>query len=380
MRTDQYDFLIVGAGLAGSVIANRLANSGKKVLIIEKRNHIGGNLFDYKDKNGILVQKYGPHTFHTDDEEVISFVTSVSKFQEYHLKCEVNLNGTITPSPFNFKTIDQFYTKNEAQILKEKLLKKYPKGKATVLELLHDDDFSIKQFAEFLYANDYSLYTSKQWGIKPEEVDPSVLKRVPIEFSYKDWYFYNKFEGVPEKGFTEFIKAMLDNKNIDVLLDVDAKKFISFSENEALFDGKYIPIIYTGELDKLFDYRFGKLAYRSLNFEFSSYHKNSFQSSAIVAYPTHSVGYTRITEYTKLPYQKNEFTVIAKEYPVPYENDNEPYYPILTKQSINQYNMYFDLSKKYSNLFLAGRLAEFKYYNMDQVVKNALIFVRKLGI
>jgi len=378
MNIDKYDFLIVGAGLAGSVIANRLANNGKKVLIIEKRNHIAGNLYDYLDASGILVQKYGPHTFHTDDNEVISFVTSICKFNEYHLRCEVNLNGILTPSPFNFKTIDQLYTKNEAQILKEKLVKKYSKGKATVLELLHDDDSSIKQFAEFLYANDYSLYTSKQWGIKPEEVDPSVLKRVPIEFSYKDWYFYNKFEGIPENGFTGFIQKMLDNPSIDVHLDTDAQKNVSFLENKILFCGKAIPIIFTGELDRLFGYKFGKLSYRSLRFDFSKLPMKSFQSAAIVAYPSHNVGFTRITEYTKLPYQLNSSTVIAREFPIQYENDNEPYYPILTKNSINQYNKYLEISRQYNNLYLAGRLAEFKYYNMDQVIKKSLFVAREI--
>jgi UDP-galactopyranose mutase len=176
INVNDYDYIVVGAGLSGSVVSRQLSDAGKKVLIVEKRSNIGGNLFDYRNKKNILVQKYGPHTFHTNDDNVIAFVTRFANFKEYHLKCEVKIDNIVTPSPFNFKTIDQFYDEDEAVILKNKLLNKYPSGKATVVEFLVDSDKDISKYANFLFEKDYSLYTSKLWGISPIEVDRSVLK------------------------------------------------------------------------------------------------------------------------------------------------------------------------------------------------------------
>ena len=370
----KYDYVIVGAGLSALVIARCLADDGKKILILERRNHLGGNLYDFKNEDGIIVQKYGPHTFHTNNDRVIEFVTKYAKFQEYHLRCEVNIDGTITPSPFNFKTIDQFYSKEEAVKLKNKLSTLYPQGKATVVELLESEDKDVRDYANFLFEKDYSLYTSKQWGISPTEVDPSVLKRVPVEFSYKDWYFYDKFEGIPEGGFMSFLNNLLNSPNIDAEVNVDALKYLSFEKDKVLFKGEPIKIIFTGETDELFGYRFGKLPYRSLRFEYEKHDVKDYQSSAIVAYPSHDYGFTRITEYTKLPYQDNNKTIIVKEYPLPVDNNglNEPYYPILTQDSQNNYSKYKEYAMQYTNLTLLGRLAEFKYYNMDQCVLKAL--------
>ena len=370
----KYDYVIVGAGLSSAVIARSLADDDKKILILERRNHLGGNLYDSLNEDGIIVQKYGPHTFHTNNDRVIDFVTKYAKFKEYHLRCEVNIDGIITPSPFNFKTIDQFYEKDKATLLKEKLSTLYPQGKATVVELLESKDKDVSNYAKFLFEKDYSLYTSKQWGISPKEVDPSVLKRVPVEFSYKDWYFYDKFEGIPEGGFMVFINNLLDSPNIETKVNEDALKHISFKDDLVLFDNEIVNIIYTGEADELFGYKFGKLPYRSLRFEYEKHNKKDYQTSAIVAYPSHEYGFTRITEYTKLPYQENDKTIIVKEYPLSVDNNskNEPYYPILTEDSQNNYKKYKEYAAKYKNLILLGRLAEFKYYNMDQCVLKAL--------
>lgn len=369
-----YDYIIIGSGLSGCVVARQLADAGKKILIIEKRGHLGGNLYDEKNEDGIIVQKYGPHTFHTNNEKVIDFVTKFGEFEEYHLKCEVNIDGIITPSPFNFKTIDQFYPKNNGKKLKNKLLDNYPAGRATVVELLNSNDADIKKFAELLFEKDYSLYTSKQWGISPMEVDPSVLKRVPVEFSYKDNYFYDKFEGIPKNGFMQLILNLLDSPNIETRTNIDAIKHISFKEDSIYYDEMKTNIIYTGQIERLFDYKFGNLPYRSLKFEYEIHNVSSFQTSAIVAYPSHNYGFTRITEYTKLPYQKSTKTIIAKEYPLTYNfgSNNEPYYPIPTIETSQIYIRYKEEASKYKNLYLLGRLAEYKYYNMDQCVLNAM--------
>lgn len=370
----KYDYLIVGAGLSGSVIARKLAENGKKCLIVERRNHLGGNIYDYKNEDGILIQKYGPHSFHSNIDEVIEFVTKYCGFNEYHIKCQVSMEGKVTPSPFNFKTIDQFYNKDYAEMLKNKLLSAYPNGKATVVELLENKDTDIKKYAQFLFDKDYSQYTSKQWGIEASEVDPSVLKRVPVLFSYNDCYFDDKFEGLPKGGFMSLINALLNHPNIDVLTNVDAFEHITFNNDKCLYDNKIYNIIFTGPVDELFNYKYGKLPYRSLKFELETLNTSSFQTSPIVAYPSHEYKFTRITEYTKLPYQDNSKTVIAREYPLQYVKGEqmEPYYPILTKDSKEQYDKYESLAKQYSNLTLLGRLAEFKYYNMDQVIDKAL--------
>lgn len=368
----EHDYIVIGCGLCGSVIARKLAEKGKKIKIIERRDHIAGNLYDYRE-NGILVQKYGPHTFHTNNKEVVDFIERFSKFNEYHLKCEVFMKNKITPSPFNFKTIDQFYDENEAEKLKDELTKAYPQGKATVLELLNSSNNLIKEYAEFLFESDYSLYTSKQWGISPSEIDPSVLRRVPVIFSYKDTYFNDLFEGLPVDGFTSFISNILNHPLIKVQLGINGLDKIKFENDKILYDEEEANIIFTGPIDELFGHKYGKLPYRSLRFEKKVLDIPSFQTAPIVAHPEHDKKYTRITEYTKLPFQNAEKTVIVEEYPLNYEvGKNEPYYPILTEESKEMYEKYKNEASKYKNLFLAGRLADFKYYNMDQVVETAL--------
>ena len=367
----EYEYIVVGAGLTGSTVARILADNNKKVLVVEKRNTVGGNLFDYVSDCGLIVQKYGPHTFHTNNKHIVEFIKRFADFKEHHTKCEVFIDGVFTPSPFNFKTIDQFYPEFKAKVLKQKLLNKYRSEKATILELLNDKDEDIYNFASFLFAKDYSLYTSKQWGISPDKVSPEVLKRVPVYFSYKDWYFYDDFEAIPIGGFTKFIKRMLDHENINVVLNEDAFQYISFEKNCVLFDGAIKKIVFTGELDRLFSNVYGRLPYRSLRFEFEELNSN-YQDVSIVAYPSHDYLFTRITEYNKMPFQDNKKTVIAKEYPQEYTEKTEPYYPILTEDSSNLYSLYEKLACKYDNLYVVGRLAEFKYYNMDQAIDSAI--------
>lgn len=381
-----YDYIVVGAGLAGGILARKLAEeSNKKILIVERRNHIAGNTFDYNDEHGVKVQKYGPHVLHTNIDKVYEFITKFCEPINYRTKCEAVIDSISTPSPFNFKTIDQFYSAEDSEALKKKLLEYYNnRPSVTVVEMLEAGDNVIKGFAEFLFEKDYRPYTAKQWNLKPEEIDPSVLKRVPIVLSYGDTYFYDKYEFMPKDGFVEMYRNIIDHPNIAICLGVDALQHISFIDNRVLYDREEVKLIYTGAIDELFNYKYGVLPYRSLKFDFKSINSDSFQNAAIVAYPQVD-GYTRITEYTKMPFQYCDgWTCIAYEYPVNYDKNavvgSEPYYPVLTVESLQTYQKYLEYSKQFKNLVLCGRLADFKYYNMDQVILRTLNLYEEMEI
>lgn len=370
------DAIVVGCGLTGSVIARHLAEQGKKVVVWERRNHIGGNMYDYTDEHGFLVQKYGPHAFHTTDKRLFDYMCRFEEWKPYRLTCGADWDGRCTPTPFNFKTIDTFYPPEQAARLKEKIQHAFPgRETATVVEVLEHSDPDIRGYAEFLFAKDYAPYTAKQWGISPEEIDPSVLKRVPLRFSYGEGYFDDEFQAMPVHSFTKFFQNLLDHPNIQVELDVDALKQLCVEENEIWIDGERaeLPVIYTGALDELFGGIYGRLPYRSLRFEWKYEEDESLQKYPIVAYPQKE-GYTRITEFRKLPPQEGKGTVYALEYPLPYREgvQMEPYYPVLTEESQKQYAQYRMLADQVRNLVCCGRLADFKYYNMDQALERAM--------
>ena len=383
-----YDYIIVGAGLAGGILARKLAeNNQKKVLIVERRNHIAGNTFDVTDDNGVKVQLYGPHVLHTNNDEVYQYITQFCEPIEYRTKCEAVIDGISTPSPFNFKTIDQFYEKETAERLKRKLIEYYPdRNSVTVVEMLESVDMEVKAYAEFLFEKDYRLYTAKQWNLQPEEIDPSVLKRVPIVLSYGDTYFYDKYEFMPKDGFTNMYHNIINYSGIDIQLGEDALTHITIDEdqNSVLYDGERVNLIYTGAIDELFNYKYGVLPYRSLYFEYKRVNVKSFQNVSIVAYPQVE-GYTRITEYTKMPYQDcGNHTTVAYEYPVAYDKKkevgNEPYYPVLTDESQKCFDAYKKFASRFENLILCGRLADFKYYNMDQVIMRTIDLYNSLEV
>lgn len=374
-----YSYVIAGSGLSGSVYARQMAEKGHKVLVLERRNHIGGNVYDEKDSNGILIHKYGPHIFHTNSDEVYQFINRFAEWEPFKLKCEVEMLGKSTPSPFNFKTIDQFYSAENAALLKDTLKAKYPgRVTVTIVELLNDDNEIIREYANFLFENDYSLYTAKQWGIKPSEIDISVLKRVPVRLDYESMYFTDKYECMPKQGYTSFVEKLLNHENIDVELGVDALEKIILLNGQIQYDALDVTedckFVYTGPIDRLFGYCYGELPYRSLRFEYKSEEKDSFQNAPVVAYPQ-VPDFTRITEYKKLPVQHVKGkTSYAVEYPLSYKagSGSEPYYPIPTEQSTELYAKYKELSRLYEGLILCGRLAEYKYYNMDQAILSVL--------
>lgn len=374
-------FSIIGAGISGVVIARKLAEQGHQVDIFEKREHIGGNMYDYK-KDGVLIHKYGPHIFHTSKDNVIEFVERFWKLNSFQNVVEGYVKDKLVPIPFNFKSIDISFPE-QAEEIKNRLKILYPdKESVTILELRKCDDELIKSVAKYVYENLFLNYTTKMWNLKPDEIDESVTARIPIVLSYKNTYFNDKYEGLPINGYTETFIRILNHKNINVHLNQDANKIISFNEDKILINNEENIVIYTGPLDKLFKNKFGSLDYRSLFFSFETLDVDKYQETAVVNYPA-DPAMTRITEYKNMTLQKIDGkTVIGKEYPGTYnEKDskwNEPYYPLATNEAREKYNKYFELSKQYSNLYLCGRMALYKYINMDQAIDEALKLADKL--
>jgi UDP-galactopyranose mutase len=383
-----FDCIVIGSGFCGSVVARKMAEQEKKVLLIERRSHMAGNMYDEIDSNGIRVHRYGPHTFHTNNKSIYKFITKYDVWFNYKLHCAVDVDGIITPSPFNFKTIDQLYNGN-ADTLKQRLKTQYPLQKSvTILKLLDSGDTFIKAYAEKLFEMDYRPYTAKQWGIPPEAIDPSVLERVPVRLDYTDAYFDDTYQCMPKDGYTGFFKKLLSHKNITVQLNTDALKIIKISvgQNKIYFGNKLItiPVVYTGAIDELLEYKYGRLPYRSLRFDYQTKNTMSFQGAPVTAHPG-AKGYTRITEYKKLPVQNvPDVTTVAYEYPLQADSREnyvcEPYYPVLTKGNIAAYEQYrLDLAGV-PNLFLCGRLADYKYYNMDAAVVRAFSVMKEINI
>ena len=316
MNSFNFDTLIVGCGLSGAVIARHLAEKGKKVEIWERRDHIGGNMYDHVDDHGILVQDYGPHTFHTKEKYLFDYMCRYEQWSDYKLTCGAVWNDTYTPTPFNFTTIDKFFDKQKAETLKAKLTKVYEgRPTATVVEVLENEDDDIRAYAQYLFDNDYAPYTAKQWGVSPSEIDPSVLKRVPLRFSYDEGYFDDAYQVMPVHSFTEFFRNLLNHENITVRTGVEALERITVKDNKLYVDGEPYNniLVYTGALDELFSEKYGRLPYRSLRFEYKYTDKDSLQDAPVVAYPQEK-GFTRITEYKKIPVQNVKGSTYAVEY------------------------------------------------------------------
>ena len=376
------DALVIGCGITGGVIARHLAENGKNVTILERRSHIGGNMYDYTDEHDILVQKYGPHTFHTKKKELYDYMLKFEEWEDYKLTCGAFIDGKCTPTPFNFQTIDDYYSPEKAAELKEHIKAAFPdRETATVIEVMEHPDPIVSGYAKFLFEKDYSLYTAKQWGVSPSEIDPSVLKRVPLRFSYNVGYFDDAYQVMPKNSFTKFFENLLNHEGITVRLGENALDHIEIKNDALLIDGENldIPVIYSGALDELFGCIYGKLPYRSLRFEWKYEDKDSVQDMPVVAYPQ-AEGFTRITEYKKIPVQNKKGSSYAVEYSLPYkgEAEVEPYYPVLTEDSQKQYEQYKALADRVPNLICCGRLGDFKYYNMDQALERALEIAKSL--
>lgn len=371
---------IFGAGLSGSVLARRYAEEGYKVYLFEVRNHIAGNVYDYENKIGIRIHKYGPHIFQTSDDKIISFVKKYADWKEFRHKVNARIGKKEIPLPVNFKAIDILFPK-EAENIKNKLLKRFDSKIIHILDLLEEKDKDINKFGKYIYKNIFENYTVKMWGLNPENIEQKILKRVPIYLSYDDGYFLDKFQAVPKNGYTLFVKKLLDHKNINLFLNAQ-KNLLQIKDNKTFFDNEEIKnkIIWTGSPDQLFNYKLAVLPYRSLKFKFITYQKDEFQKRAVVNYPSHPTT-TRITEYKKLSQQLNDvnlfgYTTIGKEFPGEYQREStdffEPYYPILRRDVKNPIDIYNEEIQKTSNLKLIGRLAEYKYKQMAEAINDAL--------
>ncbi|EGK8096202.1 UDP-galactopyranose mutase [Campylobacter lari] len=376
-------YFIVGAGITGSVLARSIVDhlSDAKVVLIEKRRHIGGNMYDYIDKYGIMVHKYGPHTFHTNSKSIFEFINRFSDWIPYKSSCMAMINDKLTPCPFNYQTIDDFYNMDNAKKIKNALISEFKhRRKVSIVELINSKSMLVKEFATFLFENDYKLYTAKQWDIDVNEIDVSILKRVPIRLSYNKYYFDDLYQVLPSSGYISFFEKLLDHKNIKVITNENALDSfkIDFKTNKILFEGREFQhkLIYTGPLDELMNYQFGVLPYRSLRFKWYHEDIDLKQQAPIVVYPQVK-DFTRVVEYKQMPYQKCKGTTYSVEYPEAYvPNLNEAYYPILTQSNMDIYYKYKKSVRKIHNLYILGRLADYKYYNMDQAIKRALLFFR----
>jgi len=371
-----FDYIIIGAGYAGSVMAERIATQlDKKVLIIEKREHIGGNSYDFKDENNILIHKYGPHLFHTEKKEVFDYLSQFTSWDIYNHKVLAVIDGKEVPIPFNLNTLYEVFPDSLAKKLEEKLMSEFGyNSKIPILELKNSKDRDLQFLADFVYEKIFVHYTAKQWGMKPEDMDDAVTARVPIFVGRDDRYFNDKYQVIPSNGYTKIFENMLDNKNIKFMLNTEFKEVCKitgdgFELMGSEFKGK---VIYTGQIDELFDYKFGELPYRSVDMKFETVEKEFYQNAATVNYPN-NYDFTRITEFKHIHPTKSDKTTILKEYPKEYvKGKDTPYYPIFTDENQEKYNRYLEYSKKWNNLILLGRLAEYKYYDMDDIVERAL--------
>lgn len=380
-----YDCIIVGAGIAGATVARKLAEeSNKKVLVLERRNHIGGNCYDKPDDHGILIHEYGPHIFHTGDEGVREFLSRFTKWYDFGHEVVAKVGDQLIPVPFNLNTLHMVYDKEKAERLEKKLIDEYGlDSRVPIMKLRESTDADVREIADYVYKNVFLYYTMKQWGQTPEEISPEVTGRVPVVISYDNRYFKDKYQSVPVDGFTPMFAAMLDHPNIEVRTGVDCSDVLDFEDGKIYFEKAEFTgdLVYTGALDELFDCKFGRLPYRSLNFQFEHLDQDSFQDHSVVNY-TVSEDFTRITEFKFLTGQKDtDGTTIVREYPFAYTGaEGEiPYYAILNAENEALYEKYRLLTEDFDKFHLLGRLAEYKYYNIDAMCRKAMELAEEIG-
>jgi UDP-galactopyranose mutase len=354
----KYDYLIVGAGYAGSVYARLCADKGLKVLLIDKRPHIAGNAYDSYDEDGVLIHNYGPHIFHTQSKAVWDFLSRFTAWHYYQHWVLSNVDGLLLPMPINVNTINGLYGTSYTS---ENIHEFYEKKKKIIDgEIKTSEDFILSQIGEDLYEKFFKNYTKKQWGVYPSELDKSVVARIPIRYNLDPRYFSDRYQAMPKYGYTKMFEAMLDSPNIDVKLGISMQEL----DKNITYD----KMVYTGKIDEFFDYKYGRLPYRSLRFEFETLDKEKYQEAPVVNYPN-DYDFTRVTEYKQLTGQVCSKTTISREYP---QEEGDPYYPVPNDYSKEMVEKYHAEVAKLKNIFFLGRLAEYKYYNMDYVVSRSI--------
>lgn len=359
-----FDYLIVGAGFAGSVLAERLANvSEKKVLIVDQRDHIGGNAYDYYNKDGILIHKYGPHIFHTNARKVFDYLSHFTAWRPYEHRVLASVDGQLVPMPINLDTINKLYSLQ----LNSDQLEAYFKSKAEMVsKIVTSEHVVVSKIGRELYEKFFRGYTRKQWDLDPSELDASVSARVPTRTNRDDRYFTDTYQAMPAQGYFRMFQKMLSHPNIKIMLNTDYKEIIDVIPYKAM--------IYTGPIDSYFNYCYGRLPYRSIEFRFETHEAEVFQSTGTINYPNEHP-YTRITEFKYLTGQKHHKTSIVYEYP---QAEGDPYYPIPRPENAEIYKKYQSLANTMTNTYFTGRLATYRYYNMDQVVAQSLSLFEKI--
>ena len=360
-----FDYLIVGAGFAGSVLAERLASvANKKVLIIDQRNHIAGNAHDFYNEDGILIHKYGPHIFHTNSKHIIDYLGQFTAWRPYEHRVLASVDGQLLPIPINLNTINEMYGLN---LCSDSLEEYFGKRAEKVERVRTSEDVVISRVGRELYEKFFRGYTKKQWDLDPSELDASVTARVPVRVNRDNRYFTDTYQLMPLHGYTKMFENMLSHPNIKVMLNTD------YREIADVFPYKHL--IYTGPIDEYFNFCYGKLPYRSINFKFETLDMEKYQSTGTINYPN-DYAYTRITEFKYLTGQQHRKTSIVYEYPTA---EGDPYYPIPRQENAEIYKKYEALAATMTNTYFTGRLATYKYYNMDQVVAQSLTLFKKLA-
>ncbi len=360
-----FDYLIVGAGFAGSVLAERLANgSNKKILICDKRSHIGGNAYDYYNDDGILIHKYGPHIFHTNADDVFEYLSRFTEWREYQHRVLASVDGMLVPIPINLDTINKLYGLSLTSLEIQEFFDCVRENREPVLT---SEDVVVNAVGRELYEKFFKNYTKKQWGLDPSELDATVAARIPTRTNRDDRYFTDKFQAMPRHGYTRMFEKMLDSPNIKVLLNCDYR--------DVMKEIDYGSMVFTGPVDAYFDFQHGKLPYRSLEFRHETHDTEVFQPAPVVNFPNDQP-YTRVTEFKYLTGQVHRKTSVVYEHP---RAEGDPYYPIPKPENGEIYTKYKRMADAETNVHFVGRLATYKYYNMDQVVAQALMTYGKIA-